>query len=658
MKRSIFRRMTAVYAVTILLASLAAGIFSYAYSAGVTVERGSRYARAGAAAAAQIIETVDFDALKASDTSALYTGTRGLLKELCQDMGLVYLYVYEADREETRFVMTVSSDELLDADVAARRGLGAVVPRTLTEQEAAALRGEEVTESHIERNEFGDVYSWYCPVRDAAGRPVALVGGDYSSALLLRQTVQGMLVIILSVVAVLLAVFSITLIFMRRRIFAPIRLISERMRGFVAGGGANAESLRIDSQDEMQEIADAFETMSGDIRQYLAEIERLTTERVQKNVELAVAGRIQSGIVPARFRLSDMRYEVCARARPAKTVGGDFYDCFKTPGGDVCLVIGDVSGKGIAAAMFMAMVKTMIHDAIAQGSAPADALNYVNDTLCRSNPEGMFATVFAAVLDAAGGALRYANAGHTRPLLLGPSGAFLQSDPGVALGLFERAGIIDAVVPLEKDTGILLYTDGITESINPERQFFGEGRLLRAAGGASGAGEAARAVDDAVAAFTAGTEQFDDDTLLALYYYGDAGPGHSLKPELASLPRLRAMIGEAAGNAPRRNQINLACEEIFVNIAAHSRASHCELTLANRANCLYARFSDDGIPFDPVRAPAVEKEFGEYDTGGMGIALVRQISDSMDYRREGSRNILTLAFTLSGPEREKPDAVL
>lgn len=647
-----------MYAVTILLASLAAGIFSYVYSARVTVERGSRYARAGAAAAAQIIETVDFDALKASESSALYIETRSLLKKLCQDLGLVYLYLYEADREEIRFVMTVSSDELLDANVAAKRGLGAVVPRTLTEQEAAALRGEEVMESYIERNEFGDVYTWVCPVCDDTGRPIALAGGDYSSALLLRQTIQGMFVIIMSIIVVLLGVFSIALVFMRRRIFVPIRLISECMRDFVNDGGANLGSLNIDSQDEMQEIADSFEKMSGDIRQYLGEIERLTTERVQKNVELAVAGRIQSGIVPAHFRLSDIRYEIYACARPAKTVGGDFYDCFKTPGGKVCLVIGDVSGKGIAAAMFMAMVKTMIHDAIQQGGAPADALNDVNDTLCRSNPEGMFATVFAAVLDTAGGTLRYANAGHTRPLLLGPAGAFLRSDPGIALGLFEDAGIVDAAVSLEKDTGILLYTDGITESVDPENRFFGEDRLLRAAGGASGAEVAARSVRDAISAFTAGTEQFDDYTLLALYYHGGASSGYSLKPEPASLPQLRAIIREAAGNAPRGNQINLACEEVFVNIATHSRASHCELTLASRENCLYVSFSDDGIPFDPVRAPAAEKDFDEYDTGGMGITLVRKISDAMDYRREGPKNILTLRFTLGGAGRKEPDDAL
>lgn len=660
MRRSIFKQMIAVFLAAILLTSLVVGFFSYVYSSRATVARSSQYARAGATAAAQIIEAVDLEDLKSSETSALYAQTRALLKKLCQDMGLVYLYLYEADQEarQARFIMTVSSDDLRDADVALKRGLGVVIPLDLTEQEQAALRGEEIPDAYIMHNEFGDVYSWYCPVRDRTGRPVALIGSDYSSALLHEQAFQGTVVIIVSMIAALLSVFSVTLVFMRKRIFIPIRLISGRMRDFVADGGTELEPLRVNSQDEMREIADAFEKMSGDIRQYLKDIERMTTERVQKSVELTVAGRIQSGIVPSETRLSDTGYEIYACARPAKVVGGDFYDCFKLPDGRVCIVIGDVSGKGIAAAMFMSMVKTMIHDMIQQGMTPAAALDYVNDVLCRSNPEGMFATVFAAVLDTDGGTLSYANAGHTKPLILGPGGGFLEPDPGVAIGLFEDANIIDAAITLQEDAGILLYTDGITESIDPQRRFFGSARLQRAVRQASGAGQAARLVHDAVLDFTDGTEQFDDYTLLILYYRGGAVSRYSLKPELSSLPRLRALVREAAGSGPRGRQINLACEEIFVNIATHSNATECEISLASGENCLCVTICDDGIPFDPVRAPGAEKGFDDFDAGGMGISLVKQISDTMDYRREGSRNMLTLEFSISGQTGKGPDDVL
>lgn len=660
MKRSIFKQMIAVFIAAILLTSLVAGVFSYLYSSRATMARSSQYARAGATAAAQIIETVDLEDLKSSETSALYTQTRALMKRLCQDMGLVYLYLYEADQEarQVRFIMTVSSDDLRDADVAVKRGLGAVISLDLTEQEQAALRGEEIPDAYIMHNEFGDVYSWYCPVRDAAGRPVALIGSDYSSALLHRQTVQGTLIIISSMIAALLSVFSVILVFMRKRIFVPIRLISDRMRDFVAGGGTDLEPLRVNSQDEMREIADAFGKMSGDIRQYLKDIERMTTERVQKNVELTVAGRIQSGIVPSQTRLSDMGYEIYACARPAKVVGGDFYDCFKLPNDRVCVVIGDVSGKGIAAAMFMSMVKTMIHDMIRQGMTPAGALNYVNDALCRSNPEGMFATVFAAILDTAGGTLSYANAGHTKPLILGPGAGFLEPDPGIAIGLFEDANIIDAAIALQKDAGILLYTDGITEAINSQRRFFGGARLRRAVGQATGAEQAARLVHDAVSDFTDRTEQFDDYTLLTLYYRGAAVSKYSLKPELSSLPRLHALICEAAAGGSRGNKINLACEEMFVNIATHSNATECELGLLSREDGLCVILCDDGIPFDPVRAVESKKDFDDFDAGGMGISLVKQISDTMDYRREGSKNILTMFFSFGGPKRKKSDDVL
>ena len=652
MKHSIFRQTIGVFVTAILLASIVAGAVSLVYSARTIGLRSARYARGGASAAAHMVESVDFDMLQSSDTSELYANTRDVLRSICKSFDLEYLYLYipNEDEQNIRFIMTVSSDDEKDKTVAEERGLNIVVPRILTEQEKTALNGDELAKAYAEDNSFGRVYSWSYPVRDDNGNVIALIGSDYRANAIYMQAIQGTLLIIIPMIAVLLLVFLIELIAMRRKIFAPVKQISNRMKGFVTDNGAHFEPLNISSGDEMQEIADSFEKMSEDIGAYLSDIERLTTERVQVNVELEIASRIQCGIVPEKTALTDGRYEIFAAAKPAKEVGGDFYDCFIRKDGGVCVVIGDVSGKGVAAAMFMVMAKTMLRDCLQNGMSAAETLNSVNDALCKSNPEGMFATVFAAVLDLDSGMLHYANAGHTKPVIFGKNAEFLEVEAGIALGLFEDAGIVDYSVTLEKDSGILIYTDGATEAVNPRDEFFGEERLIAAVNGVNSARQAVKALGDAVYAFADGAEQFDDYTTLALYY-GGRRIIH-LKPELSSLSKLKE---ETLKNAEGLNsrKIFLACEEVFANIVSYANASDTEISFENKNGGLIIEFSDDGVPFDPFSTQSEVKEFEELDNGGMGIGLVKQLADNVQYKRENERNILTLEFNLSAGGAEK-----
>ena len=648
MKHSIFRQTIGVFVATILLASITAGVISLVYDARRIGLQNARYARGGASVAAQVIENVDFDKLQSSDTDELYTKTRNVLRSICQSLELEYLYLYipNQDEQNIRFIMTVASDDEKDKTVGAERGLGIVVPRILTEQEQAALNGDELAKAYAENNSFGSVYSWSYPVRDSEGNVIALIGSDYRANAIYLQTIQETLLIIIPMVAVLLLVFVVELVAMRRKIFVPVKQISNRMKGFVSDGGANFEPLNIHSGDEMQEIADAFVKMSEDISNYLINIEKLTAERVQANVELEIASRIQCGIVPERTVLTGEHYETCAVARPAREVGGDFYDCFTRNDGSVCVVIGDVSGKGVAAAMFMAMAKTLLKDCLNSGLSPAEALNTVNDELCRSNPESMFATVFAAVLDVSSGTLHYANAGHTRPVIFGNGAKFLNVDSGIALGLFEDADIINCSVTLENNSGVLIYTDGATESVNAQNEFFGEKRLLSAVSETSGAEQSVKSLSDSVWSFADGAEQFDDYTVLALYYSGNSKRILKLNPELTSLSEIQNEAQKNAEKSSRCSKIMLVCEEVFVNIVSYSGASCAEVSFENSNGRLSIEFSDDGVPFNPLSQEPQEKEFEDLEIGGMGIGLIKQIADNVEYRYENNMNILTLEFDL------------
>ena len=184
-------------------------------------------------------------------------------------------------------------------------------------------------------------------------------------------------------------------------------------------------------------------------------------------------------------------------------------------------VVGDVSGKGVAAALFMAMTKTMVHEGLASGIDPAQVLNRVNDRLCASNPEGMFVTVFAFVLCPSTGEVRYANAGHLPPLAIGRDDDVRQVDapPGVLLGLFEDAGLEDGTLVLAEGEYLLAFTDGATEAVNVESKFFGDEALAQCVASSTPYRDASALVDvvvDAVDAFAAGHEQFDDLTVVAL----------------------------------------------------------------------------------------------------------------------------------------------
>ena len=310
------------------------------------------------------------------------------------------------------------------------------------------------------------------------------------------------------------------LLLVRRRIVLPINAISASMSRFAMDSRIKPEPLNIPHRDEIGSIAASYEKMTEDISDYVNNIEALTKEQVENNVQLDVARRIQYGLVPQRMALKRHGFEVCAMTEPAKAVGGDFYDCFQRDENSVCIVIGDVSGKGIAAAILMAMIKTIIREKLMAGLTPAEALNQTNDEICAQNPENLFATAFVAVLNPSSRVLRYANAGHNHPILLKKEPEYLRPDPGIALGLFEGANLMDEELTLSPGEGIMLYTDGVTDAVNPQNAFFEPDRLLGTLTAVSGqmktAEDAVLEISRAVYAFCDGSEPFDDMAVMVI----------------------------------------------------------------------------------------------------------------------------------------------
>jgi len=244
--------------------------------------------------------------------------------------------------------------------------------------------------------------------------------------------------------------------------------------------------------------------------------------------EVDAARRIQMGLLPdpRLARADDARFEIAALLEPARTVGGDFYDCFRLEDGRLFFVVADVSGKGLPAALFMASAKSHIQSAALTGGAVGGMLTEAQERMMRENPEALFVTVFAAVLDPASGVLEYANAGHEPPFVRRPDGppARLAPPQGPPLCVVEDFVYESARRELVPGEWLCVVTDGATEAMNAAREFLGAERLRASLGWASRDEDAnaliARLHGD-VARFTAGAEPADDLTLLVVRWQGD-----------------------------------------------------------------------------------------------------------------------------------------
>ncbi len=577
-----------------------------------------------------------------------------MLQLLCKDLDLVYLYVFTIDEEEKEYLyyFTAAADEEINEKVSQERGFGTVVPTDSFPQSVlAASKGATNTEVWKNENKYGKVYSWMYPLFDKEGNVRYIVGVDFDATKIENEIFQHTLRTSASIVLILLIMFLLLLILIRRKVLVPIKFVSTKMNRFMDDKERDDTPLDISVNNEVGEIADSFNKMRNDINQYLTEISTLTTERVQTQTQMEIAQRIQYGIVPAETYLNTKSYDAYAVERPCRNVGGDFYDLFVRDGDTLCAAVGDVSGKGVTAALFMVMVRTAIREKLLSGLSPARVLNLINDEICASNPEGLFATVFIAVLHLATGRLEYANAGHTPPVLLGQSETFLKVDSGIPVGLFEDAGIENAERLLAPGEGFLLYTDGVTEAVSKGGQFFGHERVLSATKGKKDARETVISLKADVRTFAEGREQFDDLTILA-FFYGTYEPELSLAPQRSEWEKLKAFVLDKTDSSPLQKKLMLICDEIFTNIVSYSGAKKIGFSCEKEARCFTLLFTDDGKPFDPLSEKQNKKDFEEYDMGGMGILLVRQTADSIYYQRHDGQNRLLCRVDISADNKK------
>lgn len=289
----------------------------------------------------------------------------------------------------------------------------------------------------------------------------------------------------------------------------------ERIRSAIADGASDFLVKPLAADDVSHTLTRVMEKVERRRRNWR---ERAAYSALRREVD--IAADMQRRVLPSRFPLTP-GLEFAATMRPARGIGGDFYDVFAIDDDTIAFLIADVSGKGIPAAFYMAIASTALRSVAMTGAAPGRALGEVNDFLAARDIPGMFVSAFYAVLDTRNGRLRCANAGHAPPLVCGPgsdAADVMHSAGGPVLGILPGQRYEQSEFELSPGGLIMLYTDGVTEAWDLRRNAFGDARLRAAVGSARGgdAAAAVRAVDDALAAFVGDAEQHDDITALAV----------------------------------------------------------------------------------------------------------------------------------------------
>lgn len=460
-------------------------------------------------------------------------------------------------------------------------------------------------------------------------------------------------------------------------------LVSTLVQNVVISGiyNVNKSLQKITSGDESElvqvETNEEFRLLSQGINETVAALKNAKVEMARRlDAELFFARAIQRASLPQTFPAFPGRteFDIFAAMTPAREVGGDFYDFFLVGQDHLVLVVADVSGKGIPAALFMMKAKTLIKNDAELGRGAGQVLNNANRELCENNDTGMFVTVFLGILDLSSGRLRFANAGHNPPWLRRAGRGFseLAIEPGFVLGGLEEMVYEEEELQLQPGDMLFLYTDGVSEAVNPRGELYSLERLWACLGGAPDscpANDLVGRIEKDVAAFSDGSEAADDMTLLALKYRGRDDPDSvqtikemTVPAEVKELPVVLAFVKSRLSRCDCLpevvTQLEMAVEEIFVNIANYAYqpengAATVRCVVGGYPVQVTVQFQDAGKPYNPLdRAdPDVEAALEERDIGGLGIYLVKNCMDAIDYEYVDGKNILTIKKTLcAGPK--------
>ena len=460
-----------------------------------------------------------------------YKKTWNSLSRLCNSSNATFVYVIEPDRTDyahIRFLFSTinahsryslyefgylretTNDEY-------RTKYRAICEGGSTQELLVRDKGYIETDPHI---------TAMIPLKNSAGEVVGIVCVQQQLDILLQaRNTYLQRVTIAFVLFILLVIVGLSL-YLNRAVLRPLKQISEEATRFSEENVTAEKKLQetIRSRDEIGQLAVSIDNMEEQVRLYIENLTRVTAEKERIGAELALATRIQTAMLPHVFPPFPDRqeFDIFASMDPAKEVGGDFYDFFLIDDDHLCLVMADVSGKGIPAALFMMASKIIIQSCAMLGNSPGEILTKTNEAVCSNNPEEMFVTVWLGILEISTGKLTAANAGHEYPALMRAGGRFelFRDKHGLVIGAMEGLRFKQYELQLAPGDKLFVYTDGVTEAMDEKNDLFGTDRMLAALNRApdGSAEQILKNVREEIDGFVKDAEQFDDLTMLCLEY--------------------------------------------------------------------------------------------------------------------------------------------
>lgn len=456
----------------------------------------------------------------------------------------------------------------------------------------------------------------------------------------------------------LLALFSNAL---ARRLTQPLMLLGGSAQKLAQDGYAMPTELLV-RKDEIGQLARVLDAADSTLRQQLARSQRLAQEQQKLDSELRLAHDLQQSMLPPSTAVDvhGGHLDIHAVLKPAKSVGGDFYAFHPREDGMVWFAIGDISDKGVPAALFMARTVAVLEATARNTDSPSMMLSRAAPRLAEGNESCMFATALCGLIDPHTGLFELASSGHELPLIVRADGRIelFEMETGPPLGIDPDAYGDGFAGMLAPGDCLFCFTDGVTEARDRSGQMFGEDRLREALSGAQGAEALVASVMAAVEAFSAGADPADDITVLAVSLAAPNTP--TVDPLHFSLwpAGLRAMdkaiddcLASQGIDAEGVSDVRLVLEELIANAIDHGGASDCTVDMAFTELTITLRIADDGHEFNPLDAPDLELDENDFDRpiGGLGLHLIKTMSLDAAYRRENDKNHLTLVLPRNPP---------
>ena len=666
-KFSLGKKLTVLIILLSVTLSLAAILVSYrVFSSTMT----DYYERLGTNLVRTLASQLDADELdryyETGEMDDAYYVTQDFIRDMAENNEVEYLYVVRPHGTGVTFLF--DSDMDVDTDGSYSEGgycaLGSYVDLVgeFADNLDNLLAGRPV-EPIIQWDEsYGWLMTAMTPVLHSDGSVAGYVMADISMNEVMN-TQRDFLLVLATLLASLTVVFILLFLFVtRKHVIRPIDLLTQATAAFIqnneaelAAGTAAVNVPDIHTRDELELLANAFEKMQADMISYIRSFMAVTAEKERIGAELNVATQIQADMLPRIFPAFPERseFDIYASMTPAKEVGGDFYDFFLVDDDHLAMVIADVSGKGVPAALFMVIAKTLLKNAVQMGLSPKAALEKVNNQLCENNEAEMFVTVWLGVYEISTGKLTAANAGHEYPAIRRANGEFelFKDRHGFVLAGMENARYREYELEIGAGDTLFVYTDGVAEATDSTNTLYGTDRMLAALNRNRDLDSEAllHQVKADIDCFVGSAPQFDDITMLALQRKPTA-VRQSIRatPELESIPLVCEFLEEVLQNhgAPMKTimQINIVADEIFSNIARYSGAAAAQVDCEIMDGRVVISFMDDGKPYDPTEQPEpdVTLSAAEREIGGLGIFMVKKSMDRVSYEHVGGRNILTI----------------